>query len=82
MPLYEPSAIFPPEKPRGQPVNTRDNVPKEMNIFWRDYRAFLPEGKTIDELTPDELKKLKAQCRFDPMVPGEYQGITGFGHMI
>ena len=82
MPLYEPSALFPAGKPKGRAVDNGDEVPKEWDIFYRSIEAFLPEGKTLDDLTPEELEKIKAQYRFDYLRPGIYQGITGFGHMI
>jgi len=56
-----------------------DTVPKEMNIFFRNAQSFLPEGKTFDDLTPSEKKKVKNQYRFSPYRPGIYQAITGIG---
>ena len=57
-------------------------IPDEMNIFFRDIDSFIPEGKTFDELTDDEKSKVQNRYRFDPLRPGIYQGITGFGNMI
>ena len=63
-------------------VDTGDEIPKEMNIFFRNEASFLPEGKTsFDELTPEELQLLKSRYRFSPFRPGIYQGITGMGPM-
>ena len=63
-------------------VSLSSEIPKEMDIFYRTIEAFLPEGKTLEDLTPEELNKVKSQYRFDPMRPGIYQGISGFGNMI
>jgi hypothetical protein len=82
MSLYEPSALFPAGKPRGKAVDNGEEIPKEWDVFYKSMEAFLPAGKTIDDLTPEELKKIKSQYRFDPYSPGIYQGITGFGHML
>ena len=40
------------------------------------------EGKTWADLTEKEKKEAQAKYRFDPMRPGVYQGITGFGNMM
>jgi hypothetical protein len=80
MSLYNP-ATFTKNSPPADPVYLASEVPKEMDIFFRTIDAFLPEGKTLEELTPQELNKLKNQMRFDPYRPGVYQGITGIGRM-
>lgn len=71
----------PPSVP-ANPVDTSQEIPKELDIFFRQESAFLPEGKELSDLTPKELSKLRAQYRFDPMRPGLYQTITGFQGMI
>lgn len=68
---------FTPENPQVSVFNP-EVIPKEMDIFYRNEYAFLPAGKTFAELTPEEAKLLENQYRFDPMRPGEYQGVTGF----
>jgi len=52
-------------------------IPKEDEIYWRDERYWLPEGKDFDDLTKEEKEELKNKYRFDPLRPGRYQGITG-----
>jgi len=56
-------------------------VPKEFDIYYKDESQFLPEGKTFNELTPEEEQRLKSQYRFSPYKPGTYQGITAIGGM-
>jgi hypothetical protein len=64
-------------------VSPNQDIPKdEMDIFYRTETAFLPEGKTWDDLTDVEKAEIRAKYRFDPLRPGTYQGITGFGKMI
>ena len=57
-------------------------VSLQIKIFFRDESYFLPEGKTWDDLTPQEYLKARSQYRFDCLRPGQYQTITGFGGMI
>jgi len=71
------------DAPPSPKISTGQDIPKdEMDIFYRNIEAFIPEGKTWDQLTPKEQKKAIDQYRFDPMRPGCYQGITGYGKMI
>jgi hypothetical protein len=58
-------------------VDAGDEIPDSMDIFQRSEADFLPEGKTLEELTPEELRHLKMQYRYDFYRPGTYQGITG-----
>ena len=53
------------------------SIPDELDIFFRDESYFLPEGKTFDDLTDEELAHLRNQYRFSALRPGVYQGITG-----
>ena len=55
-------------------------VPEGMDIFWSDWRTFLPEGKDPEDLTPEEKKKLTHQYRYSPLRPGIYQGVTGINN--
>ena len=66
----------------SQPVvpNVQD-VPKELDIFFKSEANFLPEGKTFADLTPEELTTLKERYKYTAMVPGLYQQVTGFGNM-
>lgn len=69
---------FPPEYPADkQGVPTNADVPKDMNIYYRTEENFLPEGKTFNDLNDKEKQALKQRYRFDPLVPGLYQAITG-----
>ena len=52
-------------------------IPYELDIFYRSFESFLPEGKTFDDLTEKEKKSVQDQYRFSPLRPGIYQGITG-----
>lgn len=82
MPLYPLISQFAKETPPPPPVDMGSEVPKDMDIFFRSIEAFIPEGKTLEDLTPEELNKVKNQFRFDYFKPGVYQGITGLGGMI
>ena len=73
---------FSNESSAEEPVFNPEIIPEELDIFYRQIKAFLPEGKTLEDLTPEELAKARAQYRFDPMRPGIYQGISGFQGMI
>ena len=72
----------PPITPDEDAVPTASEIPKEMDVFFRNEDYFLPEGKTWGELTEEELHLAKNRYRFSPMRPGIYQGITGFQGMI
>jgi hypothetical protein len=77
MPLYP---LY--DKSKDPPIPTNLDIPKEMDIFFREESNFLPKGKTFDDLTEEEKKDLRNKYRFDPMKPGVYQGISGFGKML
>ena len=62
-------------------MNTSE-IPKEMDIFYRKITAFLPEGKKLEDLSPKERKEIENRYRFDPLRPGQYQGITGMKGMV
>lgn len=55
-------------------------IPKEMNIYFCSEQSFLPEGKTFEDLTPEEKQLLSNQYRFSPYRPGLYQTITGMNN--
>ena len=62
-------------------VDTASEVPKEFDIFMRTESEFLPPGKTFDDLTPEELERLKGQYRFDPFKPGIPQTLSWIGQL-
>jgi len=67
-----------PQTPEQQNATFNPQViPNEMEIYWRDEKYFLPDGKNFADLTEEELKALKNKYRFSPLRPGVYQGITG-----
>lgn len=68
-------------KPDPVTIPNNQDLPKEMDIFYKAEVDFLPPGKTLKDLTPEELALLQSQYRFSPYRPGMYQGITGFGCM-
>jgi len=77
--LFNPLPFSPGHPPLRHNKNT---PPKEFDIFYSGEQDFLPAGKTLEDLTEAESKKLKAQYRFAPEKPGSYQGITGISHGI
>ena len=79
MSLYQ-ALDFIDNSPKRESVFNVDEIPKELDIFFRQLSVFLPEGKTLEDLTPIELAKIKAQYRFDALRPGLYQQITGIGN--
>lgn len=66
------SSSAPPES-----VPNNQDIPKEMDIFFKSEASFLPNGKTYNDLTPEEYKALQEQYRFSPFRPGMYQSISG-----
>ena len=64
------------------PADHGMGIPKEFNIFITAESDFLPEGKTFEDLTPEELSLLRNRYRFSPLKPGMYQALSGFGGMI
>lgn len=68
--------------PEDDPTFNPQDIPKELDIFYRNEADFLPEGKTFAELTPEEERRLKSQYRFSPLRPGLYQSITGFRNSV
>ena len=62
------------------PIDTGQEIPKEMDIFYSSLSSFIPTGKTWSDLTPQEQEEIKNKYRFSPMKPGEYQGISGINN--
>ena len=77
LPLLE----FRPEYPVEHSVDTGQEIPKELDIFFMSEKDFLPPGKTFKDLTPEEMERLRSQYRFTALRPGIYQGITGLSGM-
>ena len=69
---------FIPNSPPQPTVPNNQDLPKEMDIFFRSESEFLPSGKTFEDLTPEELKLLQDKYRFDYLRPGLPQTISGF----
>ncbi len=65
-----------------KPQDTNQDIPKELDIFYRAADQFLPEGKTWEDLTDIEREEVRSKFRFDPYKPGMYQAITGVKGMI
>jgi hypothetical protein len=57
-------------------VDTYDDVPSDMDVFWRTESQFLPPGKTFEDLTEKEMTKLRNQYKYDYYKPGVYGAIT------
>jgi hypothetical protein len=70
------------QPPRTTPIFNGDEIPKEMEIFFKLESEFLPKGKTLADLTPEEIKELQNKYRFSPLRPGLYQTISGFKNSI
>lgn len=68
--------------PPREENNIIADIPKELDIFYRDEEWFLPEGKTFADLTEQEKADLRQKYRFSPMRPGIYQTLSGFQGMI
>lgn len=67
---------------KDDPIYNNEEIPDELNIFFRDESSFLPDGKTFDDLTEAEKKTLRQQYRFSPYRPGMYQTLTKMGMML
>ena len=64
---------------RASPTETYDDMPSGgMDVYQLTEADFLPEGKTFDDLTDEELEKLKNQYRFRHFRPSQYQAITWY----
>ena len=68
---------FIPHSTASKSIPNNQDLPKEMDIFYKDESEFIPEGKTLSDLTPEELEDLKNKYKFSPLRPAIYQGITG-----
>lgn len=68
--------------PDQNPIPNGQDLPKDLDIFYRAEQDFLPEGKTFKDLTPEQMRVLQSQYRFSAYRPGLYQGVTGFGCML
>ena len=51
-------------------------IPYELDVFFRSFSSFLPEGRTYESLSDKEKVSVSNQYRFSPLRPGMYQGIT------
>ena len=74
---------FTPETPpKSEPIFNPQEIPKEMEIYMKSETSFLPPGKKLEDLTPEELTLLQNQYKFSPFRPGIYQGITAKGNVL
>jgi len=55
------------------------DVPQQMDVYWRPFSEFLPEGVDFDTLSEEDKKLVKDRYRFAFLRPGKYQSITGIG---
>ena len=55
------------------------NVPKEMDVYWKPFSEYLPDGIDYDLLSDKDKKLVKDRYRFAFLRPGKYQSITGIG---
>ena len=62
-------------------VPNNQDLPKELDIFYKNISEFLPKGKTFADLTNEEKRVVLNKYRFSPYRPGQYQNITGIGPM-
>lgn len=72
----------PVDPPSQTGVSSGDEIPKDLDIFYRAESSFLPPGKKFSDLTEQEITEIKNRYRFDPLRPGIYQGITGLNNSI
>ena len=64
----------------GNTVPNNQDLPKEMDVFYRALSDFLPPGKTFNDLTEQEKQEVMNKYRFSYLRPGIYQGITRIGN--
>ena len=55
------------------------DVPQHLDVYWRPFSEFLPEGVDFNELSDSDKKIAKDRYRFAFLRPGKYQSITGIG---
>lgn len=73
---------FTPDSSPKVTIPNNQDLPKDLDIFYKSEQDFLPPGKTFRDLTEEEMKVLQSQYRFSPYRPGQYQNVTAFGVMI
>lgn len=66
--------------PSSDKIDSNAETPKEFEIYCRTESQFLPEGKTFEDLTQQEVEELRNKYRFDFMKTGQYQSISGYGN--
>ena len=62
--------------------SNNEEIPKELNIFYRSLSSFIPQGKKWSDLTTEEKEEVKNKYRFSPLRPGLYQTITGIDNLL
>ena len=63
------------------PIDSGQEIPKEMDIFYSCLSSFIPAGKRWEDLTPQEQQEVKDKYRFSPMKPGVYQSLSGLNNL-
>ena len=71
--------FMPNSPPQDVPIGNGQDLPKDLDIFYKDESEFLPEGKTFADLTPEEARIVQNKYRFSCLRPGMYQAISGMG---
>jgi len=64
----------------GDTVPNNQDLPHQMDVFYRALEDFLPSGKTFADLTEAEKQEVMNKYRFSPFRPGIYQAITRIGN--
>ena len=78
-----PTPLPPPvSPPKEDTLPTGQDIPKEFAIYGKLPQDFLPPGKTLNDLTPEEIVILQNKYKFSSFRPGIYQGITGYGDSV
>ena len=55
--------FIPDNTAMSDPIFNPQEIPKEMDIFYKNENDFLPPGKTFKDLTPEEQRVLQNQYR-------------------
>jgi len=78
--VYSMIPLDPTSQGDGNTVPNNQDLPKEMDVFYKALGEFLPPGKTFSDLTEAEKAEAMNKYRFSYMRPGIYQAITRIGN--